>query len=65
MSLQTRQNPETGATEVWVSNQWVKFEDHRKKQIDDAYQSSVQFLRERLSEDDVKRIPQNDDEQKG
>ncbi len=66
MSLQTRENPETGITEVLVNGQWVKFEEYRKKQIDDAYQSSVRFLRERLSEDDVKPISQNsEDESKG
>lgn len=66
MSLQTRENPETGTTEVLVNGQWVKFEEYRKKQIDDAYQSSVRFLRERLSEDDVKQISQNsEDENKG
>lgn len=58
MALQTRQNPETGLTEVLVNDQWVKFEDYRKKQIDDAYQSSVRFLRERLSEDDAKQAAQ-------
>ena len=43
MSLRTRENPETGVTEVLVNDQWVKFEDYRRKQIDDAYQSSVRF----------------------
>ena len=37
--------------EVLVNGQWVKFDDYRKKQIDDAYQSSVRFLRDRLGED--------------
>lgn len=59
MSLPTRQNEETGAIEVLVNDEWVKFEDHRKKQIDDAYQSSVRFLRERLGEDDAKKPAQN------
>lgn len=59
MSLQTRQNEETGVTEVLVDDQWVKFEDYRKKQIDDAYQSSVRFLRERLGEDEAKKLAQN------
>jgi hypothetical protein len=64
MSLQTRQNPETGLTEVLVNDQWVKFEDYRKKQIDDAYQSSVRFLRERLGEDDAKKLTQNSNDEK-
>ncbi len=51
MALQTRQNPETNALEVFVNDEWVRFEEYRKKQIDDAYQSSVRFLRERLGED--------------
>jgi hypothetical protein len=55
MSLQTRQNLETGTLEVLVNGQWVKFDDYRKKQIDDAYQSSVRFLRERLGEDVAKQ----------
>ena len=55
MSLQTRQNLETGMLEVLVNGQWVKFDDYRKKQIDDAYQSSVRFLRERLGEDAAKQ----------
>jgi hypothetical protein len=64
MSLPTRQNPETGVTEVLVHDQWVKFEDYRKKQIDDAYQSSVKFLRERLGEDDAKKLTQNSSDEK-
>ncbi|MEP7337111.1 MAG: hypothetical protein ABI977_05155 [Acidobacteriota bacterium] len=64
MSLQTRQNPETGMLEVLVNGQWVKFDDYRKKQIDDAYQSSVRFLRERLGEDAAKQDQStNDDSQ--
>ena len=57
MSLQTRQNPETGTLEVQVNDQWVKFDDYRKKQIDDAYQSSVRFLRDRLGEDSANQPP--------
>lgn len=63
MSLQTRQNAETGAVEVLVDDQWVKFEDYRKKQIDDAYQSSVRFLRERLGEDEAKKLAQNSNDE--
>lgn len=59
MSLQTRQNAETGVLEVLVNDQWVRFEDYRKKQIDDAYQSSVRFLRERLGEENVKQETQD------
>ena len=62
MSLQTRQNLETGTIEVLVNGQWVKFEDYRKKQIDDAYQSSVRFLRDRLGEDAAKQPQTSDDD---
>ncbi|MBP6821289.1 MAG: hypothetical protein KA368_07075 [Acidobacteria bacterium] len=59
MPLRTRQNPETGIIEVLVNNDWVEFESHRKKQIDDAYQNSVNFLRERLGEDSAQQVIQN------
>jgi hypothetical protein len=60
MSLQTRQNLETGMLEVLVNGEWVKFDEYRKKQIDDAYQSSVRFLRERLGEDAAKQAQDAD-----
>jgi len=56
MALQTRQNPETGILEVLIDDRWIKFEDYRKLQIEDAYQSSVKFLRERLGEDAAKQV---------
>lgn len=59
MPLRTRQNPETGIIEVLVNNDWVEFESHRKTQIDDAYQNSVNFLRERLGEDSAQQVIQN------
>lgn len=62
MSLQTRQNIETGTLEVLVNGQWVKFDDYRKKQVDDAYQSSVRFLRERLGEDAAKQDQTTNDD---
>ncbi len=62
MSLQTRQNLETGTLEVLVNGQWVKFDDYRKKQIDDAYQGSVRFLRERLGEDAAKQPQASNDD---
>jgi hypothetical protein len=55
MALQTRQNPETGHLEVFVREEWVLFEDYRKRQIDDAYQSSIKILRDRLEDDDAAR----------
>jgi hypothetical protein len=56
MSLQTRQNPDTGALEVLVNDEWTPFEDYRKRQIDDAYQSSIKFLRDRLGEDEARKL---------
>ncbi|MCG3162602.1 MAG: hypothetical protein JMDDDDMK_03895 [Acidobacteria bacterium] len=56
MALQTRQNPETGALEVLVDDKWTPFEDYRKRQIDDAYQSSIKFLRDRLGEDEAREL---------
>jgi len=53
MALRTRQNPQTGIIEVLVNEEWVRFDDYRKRQIDQAYQNSIRFLRERLGEDVV------------
>lgn len=54
MALSTRENTETGRIEVFVNEQWVDFEAYREKQIADAYDNSVKFLRERLGEDYAK-----------
>ena len=51
MSLETRENPATGTLEVLVNGEWVRFDDYRRRQIDEAYQNSVKFLRDRLGED--------------
>lgn len=56
MALPTRQNPDNGNLEVLVQGEWVLFELYRKQQIDDAYQTSVQFLRERLGEDHARKM---------
>ncbi|MGH9767236.1 MAG: hypothetical protein ACREAB_07355 [Blastocatellia bacterium] len=61
MSLQTRQNPDTGALEVLVNDEWTPFEDYRKRQIDDAYQNSIEFLRERLGEDEARKLEEQPD----
>ena len=60
MALQTRHNPETGVLEVLVDDQWVKFEEYRKEQIDRAYQNSIRFLRDRLGESDSQSMTNND-----
>ena len=56
MALPTRQNPESGVLEVLVDNEWLPFEQYRKQQIDEAYQNSVKFLRERLGEDQARKM---------
>ena len=56
MSLQTRQNPNTGALEVLVNDEWTPFEDYRKRQIDEAYRNSISFLRDRLGEDEAQKL---------
>jgi hypothetical protein len=56
MALPTRENPENGQLEVLVKNEWVRFDEYRSQQIDDAYQTSVQFLRERLGEDQARKL---------
>ncbi len=56
MALQTRQNPETGAIEVLVDDTWTPFEDFRRRQIDEAYQNSIRFLRDRLGEDEARKM---------
>jgi hypothetical protein len=56
MALATRENPDNGELEVFVNEQWVRFDEYRSKQIDDAYQTSVQFLRERLGEDQARKL---------
>lgn len=51
MSLKTRANPETGILEVLVKDVWVRFDEYRRAQIDEAYLNSIRFLRERLGEE--------------
>jgi len=51
MALKTRQNPETGVLEVFVNEQWVGFAEYRQRQIAEAYENSIKFLRDRLGED--------------
>ena len=56
MALSTRHNPHTGILEVLVKDEWMRFEDYRKQQIEEAYQNSVKFLRERLGEDAAREM---------
>jgi hypothetical protein len=51
MGLKTRENQETGRLEVLSGDEWVDFEAYRERQIAEAYDNSIRFLRERLGED--------------
>lgn len=62
MALPTRQNPESGLLEVLVNNHWLPFEQYRKQQIDEAYQNSVKFLRERLGEDQARKMEETNEQ---
>ncbi len=55
MALPTRQNPATDELEVLINEHWVPFQEYRDKQIADAYEKSVVFLRERLGEDEARK----------
>ena len=59
MALPTRQNPTTDELEVFINEQWVPFQDYRDKQVADAYEKSVIFLRERLGADDAQKDQEN------
>ncbi|HEX4950228.1 MAG TPA: hypothetical protein VFZ34_26410 [Blastocatellia bacterium] len=63
MGLLTRQNPDTDALEVFVNEQWVPFQEYRDKQIADAYEKSVVFLRERLGEDEARKTQEKLDKE--
>ena len=51
MPLNTRENPDTGELEILIDDEWVSFEAYRIRKIDEAYENSIKFLRERLGED--------------
>ena len=59
MALATRENPENGQLEVLVNEEWVRFEEYRTRQINEAYQTSVEFLRERLGEDQARKLEES------
>ena len=60
MALETRQNPLSGILEVLVDRVWVRFEDYREVQIEEAYQNSIKFLRERLGESEAQAMTNNE-----
>ncbi len=51
MGMLTRKNPKTDELEIQVNDQWVSFTEYRAKQIDEAYDKSIVFLRDRLNHD--------------
>ena len=51
MPFNTRENPDTGQLEILFDDEWVSFEEYRVRKIDEAYENSIKFLRERLGED--------------
>lgn len=61
MSLQTRVNEKTGEVEVLVEGEWLLFTSFREKQIDEAYDKSVKFLRDRLGEEYLQENTEDSD----
>ncbi len=55
MALLTRTNSQTDELEILVNDQWMLFSDYREKQIDEAYDKSIVFLRNRLNDDDLSK----------
>ena len=51
MGMLTRSNPKTDELEIQVNDQWISFTEYRSKQIDEAYDKSIVFLRDRLNHD--------------
>ena len=51
MGMLTRSNPKTDELEIQVNDQWISFNEYRAKQIDEAYDKSIVFLRDRLNHD--------------
>ena len=51
MGMLTRTNPITNELEIQVNDQWMSFSEYRTKQIDEAYDKSIVFLRDRLNHD--------------
>ena len=39
-----------------MNGEWTPFEDYRKRQIDEAYRNSIIFLRDRLGEDEARKL---------
>lgn len=56
MPFNTRENPDTGELEILFLEEWISFEAYRIRKIDEAYENSIKFLRDRLGEDFKNRI---------
>jgi len=51
MPFTTRENPDTGELEILFEDEWVSFEVYRVRKIEEAYENSIKFLRDRLGDD--------------
>ena len=56
MGMLTRTNSTTNELEILVNDEWVDFKDYREKQINDAYDKSIVFLRDRLNDDTAQEL---------
>ena len=56
MGMLTRTNSTTNELEILVNDEWVDFKDYREKQINDAYDKSIDFLRDRLNDDTAQEL---------
>lgn len=56
MGMLTRTNSTTNELEILVNDEWVDFKDYREKQIDEAYDKSIVFLRDRLNDDTAQEL---------
>ena len=56
MGLLTRTNPKSNELEILVNDEWLPFTAYREKQIDDAYDKSIIFLRDRLNDDTAQEL---------
>lgn len=56
MGMLTRTNPKLNELEILVNNEWIPFSAFREKQINDAYDKSIVFLRDRLNDDTAQEL---------
>ena len=56
MGMLTRTNSTTNELEILVNDEWLPFIAFREKQINDAYDKSIDFLRDRLNDDTAQEL---------